>query len=71
MINNIDEIEFTIFDTETTGLEPESGDRVVEIAGIRFKGQEKLATFSALINPHRSISSGAFEVETMLKLVEI
>lgn len=71
MQRNIDEIEFTIFDTETTGLEPESGDRIVEIAGIRFKGQEKLATFSTLIDPHRPISSGAFEVnritEDMLK----
>jgi len=62
MHKNIEEIEFTIFDTETTGLEPESGDRIVEIAGIRFKGREKIATFQTLVNPHRLISSGAFEV---------
>jgi len=59
---NIDEIEFTIFDTETTGLEPESGDRIVEIAGIRFKGKEQIAKFQALVNPHRLISSAAFAV---------
>jgi len=62
MNKNIEEIEFTIFDTETTGLEPESGDRIVEIAGIRFKGKERIATFQTLVNPHRLISSGAFEV---------
>lgn len=61
-MQRIDEIEFTIFDTETTGLESESGDRIVELAGIRFKGNERLATFQSLINPQRPISSGAFEV---------
>lgn len=58
----IDEIEFTIFDTETTGLEPASGDRIVEIAAIRFKGKEKIATFESLVNPRREISPAAFEV---------
>ena len=62
MHKNIEEIEFTIFDTETTGLEPESGDRIVEIAAIRFKGKERIATFQTLVNPHRPISAGAFEV---------
>ena len=62
MHRNIDEVEFTIFDTETTGLEPESGDRVVEIAGIRFKGKEIIATFQTLINPHKPISLAAFQV---------
>lgn len=58
----IDEIEFTIFDTETTGLEPRSGDRIVEIAGIRFKGDKRLDAFQTLVNPGRAISSAAFQV---------
>jgi DNA polymerase-3 subunit alpha (Gram-positive type) len=58
----IDEVEFTIFDTETTGLEPASGDRIVEIAGLRLKGQERIATFQTLINPKRPISEAAFGV---------
>ncbi len=62
MNKNLDEIEFTIFDTETTGLEPESGDRIVEIAGIRFKGNQRIAIFQTLVNPHRPISAAAFEV---------
>ena len=62
MHKNIDEVEFTIFDTETTGLEPKSGDRIVEIAGIRCKGKEKIAKFQSLINPGRAISEAAFAV---------
>ncbi len=59
---NLDEVEFTIFDTETTGLEPEAGDRIVEIAGIRFRGKEKISVFQKLINPKRPISQAAFQV---------
>jgi len=62
MQRHIDEIEFTIFDTETTGLEPESGDRIVEIAAVRVKGNERLATFQTLVNPGRPISWAAFQV---------
>jgi len=62
MIENIEEIEFTIFDTETTGLNPFSGDRIVELAGLRVKGQKRIAQFDALVNPQRPISPGAFAV---------
>jgi len=62
MNKKLDEIEFTIFDTETTGLDPDSGDRIVEIAAVRFKGRERIATFQTLVNPERSISQSAFEV---------
>jgi len=59
---HLEDIEFTIFDTETTGLDPESGDRIVEIAAIRLKGPKKLATFQSLINPSRPISEAAFNI---------
>lgn len=62
MDKNLEEIEFTIFDTETTGLDFEGGDRIVEIAGIRFKGKKKIAVFHILVNPQRPISAGAFQV---------
>ena len=62
MPENIDEIEISIFDTETTGLKAETGDRIVELAGLRVKGQNRLATFDRLINPGRQISPGAFAV---------
>jgi DNA polymerase III epsilon subunit family exonuclease len=62
MTENLDEVEFTIFDTETTGLDPLAGERVVELAGLRVKGQQRLATFDSLVNPGRPISPGAFAV---------
>ncbi len=62
MSMKLEEVEFTIFDTETTGLEPESGDRIVEIAAIRFKGARKLATFQSMVDPLRQISPAAFAV---------
>lgn len=61
-VPKLEEVEFTIFDTETTGLEPESGDRIVEIAAIRFKGGERLDTFQSLVNPGRPISQEAFDI---------
>lgn len=62
MDENIEQIEFTIFDTETTGLNPVTGDRIVELAGLRVKGTERIAQFDALVNPGREISPGAFVV---------
>lgn len=62
MHRNINEIEFTIFDTETTGLDPSGGDRIVEIAALRFKGKDRLETFQSLVNPHCPISQAAYEV---------
>ena len=65
MNKNIDEVEFTIFDTETTGLEPGSGDRIVEIAAIRIKGKDKIAVFETLVNPGREISEAAQRVNNI------
>ncbi|TRZ95714.1 WYL domain-containing protein [bacterium] len=62
MQRDIDEVDFTIFDTETTGLEPKSGDRIVEIAALRIRGQERMDIFQSLVNPQRSISPAAFAV---------
>jgi DNA polymerase III epsilon subunit family exonuclease len=71
MHRHIDEVEFVIFDTETTGLSPAGGDRVIEIAAVRFKGAQKLASFQSLVNPHRLVSPGAYAVnkisDAMLK----
>lgn len=62
MDRNIDDLEFVIFDTETTGLDPSLGDRIVELAALKFKGLEKISEFQTLINPGRPISEGAFAV---------
>lgn len=42
--------DFTVFDTETTGLDPKL-NRVVEIGGIRFDAKGIASRFNVLINP--------------------
>jgi DNA polymerase III subunit epsilon len=62
MNKDIDDVEFTIFDTETTGLDPRYGDRIVEIAAIRVKGSRILGQFESLVNPQRPVSAPAYAV---------
>ena len=49
---------FTVFDVETTGLAPKSGDRIVEIAGVRVEGGmiRRDRFFVSLVNPERRMS---------------
>lgn len=49
-----------VFDTETTGLSPDDGDRMVEIGCVElFNRVETGATFHAYFNPGRAMPSGA------------
>ena len=52
-----------VFDTETTGFDPESGDRIVEIGAIELKGHVPTGNvFHEYIDPERDMPQGAFEV---------
>lgn len=63
MKKNIREI---IFDTETTGLNPNSGDRLVEIGCIEIVDYVKTGrTFHAYINPERDVPNEAFQVHKL------
>ena len=49
-----------IFDTETTGFDPLSGDRMVEIGCIEMVGRVMTgATFHCYYNPERDMPAGA------------
>ena len=47
----------TVFDVETTGLDPKKGHRIVEIAGVRIENGTILeeSAFTSLVNPERDI----------------
>lgn len=52
-----------VLDTETTGFDPESGDRIVEIGAIELLNHIATKnTFHVYINPERSMPQEAFEV---------
>ena len=54
----------TVFDVETTGLDPTKGHRIIEIAGIRIEdGQiDETKSFVSLVNPERDIPWEAKQV---------
>lgn len=58
----LDDVPFVLFDVESTGLDPHDGDRICEIALLRWRGGVQEAVFETLINPERPISAGAFAV---------
>ena len=52
-----------VLDTETTGFDPESGDRIVEIGAVELMGHVPTGkTFHEYIDPERSMPQEAFEV---------
>lgn len=52
-----------VFDTETTGLDPSQGDRVVEIGCVELVNLMPTGrTFHVYVNPERDMPQAAFEV---------
>ncbi|NRA98276.1 MAG: DNA polymerase III subunit epsilon [Rhodobacteraceae bacterium] len=52
-----------VMDTETTGLDPEAGDRIVEIGGVELINHMPTGrTYHQYINPERSMPAEAFAV---------
>ncbi len=52
-----------VMDTETTGFEPDQGDRLVEIGGVELLNHVPTGnTFHVYINPEREVPEEAFKV---------
>jgi len=54
----------TVFDVETTGLDPLRGHRIIEIAGVRIENGEidETRNFVSLVNPERDIPLEARQI---------
>ncbi|MFC1576889.1 exonuclease domain-containing protein [Candidatus Omnitrophota bacterium] len=62
----IKDAAFTVFDFETTGLFPYSGDKICEIGAIRIDpGSRFRKRFHTMVNPEKPISYGAFLVNNI------
>jgi DNA polymerase III epsilon subunit family exonuclease len=55
-------MEYIIFDVETTGLSVADGDRIIELAALRLKKCIVSDRIVSLINPGRPLSPGAQDV---------
>lgn len=52
-----------VLDTETTGFDPETGDRIVEIGAVELRNHMPTGrTFHKYINPERAMPKEAFEI---------
>ena len=52
-----------VLDTETTGFDPEAGDRIVEIGAVELRNHVPTGrTYHQYINPERAMPQEAFEV---------
>lgn len=58
------ELAYTVFDTETTGLEPSNGDEIIAIGAVRIVNGRVLTqeAFEQLIDPRRPVSAGSTRV---------
>ena len=52
-----------VLDTETTGLDPETGDRILEIAAVEIVNDAPTGkTYHVLINPERDVPEEAARI---------
>jgi len=52
-----------VLDTETTGLDPKQGHRIIEVAAIELNGRRvSERSFHRYLNPEREIDAGAAEI---------
>ncbi len=60
----LSELAFTVFDTETTGLNPSQGDEIIQIGATRILNGKLLhgESFEQLIDPHRPLTQESIQI---------
>ncbi len=58
------DLSYTVFDTETTGLEPSQGDRIIQIGATRIVAARlrRQETFEQLVDPERGLSEAGIAI---------
>ncbi len=58
------QLSFTVFDTETTGLDPSAGDEIIQIGAVRIVNRRLLRheSFEQLIDPQRSLPAASVKI---------
>ena len=58
------QLAFTVFDTETTGLEPSAGDEIIQIGAVRIVNRRLLRheAYEQLIDPQRSLPPASVKI---------
>ncbi|MFH1871178.1 MAG: exonuclease domain-containing protein [Pseudomonadota bacterium] len=58
------QLAYTVFDTETTGLEPSAGDEIIQIGAVRIVNRRLLRheAFDQLIDPQRSLPAQSVKI---------
>lgn len=57
-------LTYTVFDTETTGLEPSAGDEIIQIGAVRIQAGKlrRQDSFEQLVDPHRPLSEAGITI---------
>ncbi|MBU1038767.1 3'-5' exonuclease [Patescibacteria group bacterium] len=56
------DIEYVIFDVETTGMDPKAGHAIVELAAEKLKQNKVVDSFDTIVNPNRRVEAEAVAI---------